>query len=234
KIGIPSNHLVHPNPRFGTNFVDYVQINYVEGIRQAGGVPIILPMGDPNDAETYLDSVDGLLLTGGQDVPPQLYGDEPIRELGETDIYRDQFEIALIKAAQAAHKPVLGICRGQQIINVALGGTLYQDIYVQQGTKLQHGQYPTAGEIPTHSVTATDGSWLQQNFGKRFLTNSFHHQAVNKLGQGLKNTGVADDGISEAIESGDGLLFAVQFHPEMMFKVHPEFVKIFQWVVDRT
>lgn len=233
KIGVPSNHLIHQNPRFGTNFVDYIQINYIEGLRQAGGVPYIFPMGEPEDAETYVDSVDGILLTGGQDISSDLFGEEPLPQLGETDIHRDRFEIAIIQASQAAHKPVLGICRGQQIMNVALGGTLYQDIYAQHVATINHDQGPTAGETPTHHVTATPGSWLRDAFGERFLTNSFHHQAVHELGRGLKPTGVTDDGVIEAIESDDDQLLAVQFHPEMMFKAHTEFEKIFQWVVKR-
>ncbi|KRM74503.1 gamma-glutamyl-gamma-aminobutyrate hydrolase family protein [Secundilactobacillus collinoides] len=232
KIGIASNHLIHPNPRFDTNYVDYVQIGYVDGLRQSGAQPFILPLGLPDEAAAYIDAVDGLLLTGGQGVTPVVYGDEPIQQVAETDIYRDQFEIALVKAAVAAGKPILGICRGEQIINVALNGTLYQDIYVQAGVNGKHNQAPTSWEIPTQHVTTTAGSWLNTLFGERFLVNTFHHQAIHELGDNLTAVAKSDDGIVEAIESADKRIFGVQFHPEMMFETHPEFLKIFQHLID--
>ncbi|WP_288527952.1 gamma-glutamyl-gamma-aminobutyrate hydrolase family protein [uncultured Secundilactobacillus sp.] len=232
KVGIASNHWIHPSTRFDTNYIDYIQIDYVDGIRESGGVPFILPLGQPAEAEAYLESVDALLLTGGQGVTPILYGAEPIKEVEETDIYRDEFEIALVKAAVKVGKPVLGICRGLQIINVALGGTLYQDIYKQVGATGKHNQHPTSWEIPTQHVTTTAGSWIQAKFGDRFLVNSFHHQAVDQLGADLTATAVSDDKVIEAFESADGQVFGVQFHPEMMFKTHPEFREVFQHLVD--
>ncbi|PAK85179.1 gamma-glutamyl-gamma-aminobutyrate hydrolase family protein [Lentilactobacillus parakefiri] len=229
KIGIASNHLIHPTERFGTNFVDYIQRDYVTGLRQAGTLPIVLPLGDPKDAEDYISGVDGLLLSGGQGVTPILYGEEPLAGVAETDIYRDQFEIALIKAAQKAGKPVLGICRGMQVINVALGGNLYQDIYQQAGATEKHNQYPTSWEIPTHHVTTTDDSWLREILGKRFAVNSFHHQGIHEPGSQLKVVAKSDDQVVEGIESSDGRIIGVEFHPEMMRATHPEFQKIFDY-----
>lgn len=231
KVGIASNHWIHPSERFDTNYIDYIQIDYVDGIRDSGGVPFILPLGKPDEAQTYIDSVDALLLTGGQGVTPILYGAEPIKEVAETDIYRDEFEIALVKAAVAAGKPVLGICRGLQVVNVALGGTLYQDVYKQAGAVGKHSQYPTSWEIPTQHVTTTPGSWIEQTLGKRFLVNSFHHQGIDQLGANLTTTAVSDDKVVEAFESKDGAVFGVQFHPEMMFKTHPEFRAVFEHLV---
>ncbi|MCH4163301.1 MAG: gamma-glutamyl-gamma-aminobutyrate hydrolase family protein [Lentilactobacillus diolivorans] len=233
KVGVASNHLIHPIPRFDVNFVDYIQRDYIDGLRQADALPLVLPLGDPKDAKAYIEQVDALVLSGGQGVTPVLYGDEPIKEVAETDIYRDQFEIALVKAAVKAHKPVLGICRGEQIINVALGGTLFQDIYKQMGAVGKHNQFPTSWEIPTQHVTTTDGSWLNQILGERFLVNTFHHQAIHQLGENLKSVAESDDHVVEAIESQDGNIIGVQFHPEMMFKTHPEFAKVFDYFVDR-
>lgn len=233
KIGIASNHLIHPNPRFDTNYIDYIQIDYVDGLKRAGSLPLVLPLGDPKDAAAYIGTVDGLLLSGGQGVTPALYGEEPLREVAETDVYRDQFEIALVKAAVAAGKPVLGICRGIQIINVALGGTLYQDVYKQAGAYLKHNQAPTSWEIPTHHITTTKGSWLNQLLGDRFLVNSFHHQGIHQLGNQLTKVAASDDQVVEAVESTDGNVIGVEFHPEMMIKAHPEFQKIFDYFVDR-
>lgn len=233
KIGIASNHLIHPNPRFDTNFIDYIQIDYVNGIKHADGLPFVLPLGDPKDAEAYIENVDGLLLSGGQGVTPAVYGEEPLKEVAETDIYRDQFEIALVQAAVKAHKPVLGICRGIQILNVALGGTLYQDIYKQAGAYLKHNQYPTSWEIPTHHITTDRNSWLNQLLGDRFLVNSFHHQGIHQLGKQLKSVATSDDKVVEAVESADGNVIGVEFHPEMMAEAHPEFQKIFDYFVNK-
>lgn len=233
KIGIASNHLIHPTKKFNTNYVDYIQMAYVDGIRQSGGLPIVLPLGKPAEAKDYIETIDALLLAGGQDVVPTLYGKEPIQELGETDLNRDQFEISLVKEALRVHKPIFGICRGQQLINVALGGSLYQDIHLQLGIKTQHNQYPTAFDVPTHHITTSSDSWLKQLFGQRLLVNSFHHQAINKLGRELNVAAQSDDGIIESIESNDGNIFAVQFHPECLFKTHSTFGKIFDHLIDK-
>ncbi|MEE8825682.1 putative glutamine amidotransferasec [Lentilactobacillus sunkii] len=229
RVGVASNHLIHPTDRFGTNFIDYIQRDYVTGLRQAGTLPVVLPLGDPKDAEDYISGVDGLLLSGGQGVTPILYGEEPLAEVAETDIYRDEFEIALIKAAQKVGKPVIGICRGMQIINVTLGGTLYQDVYKQAGATEKHNQYPTSWEIPTHHVTTTEDSWLNRILGERFAVNSFHHQGLHEPGRNLKVIARSDDKVAEAVESDDGKIIGVEFHPEMMREAHPEFQKIFDY-----
>lgn len=233
KIGIASNHMIHPTQTLDTNYFDYIQKDYVDAIRKAGGLPVVLPLGDPSDAEDYIELVDGLLLAGGQGLSPVLYDTEPIREMAESDIYRDRFEIALVKAAVKAHKPILGICRGEQVINVALGGTLYQDIYVQMGATEKHNQLPTSWEIPTQHVTTTADSFLDKLMGHRFLVNTFHHQAIHDLGKGLTAVAESDDHVIEAIESADGNVFAVQFHPERMFKTTPAFISIFDHLIKR-
>ncbi|GAJ25162.1 glutamine amidotransferase [Liquorilactobacillus sucicola DSM 21376 = JCM 15457] len=233
KIGIASNHLIHPTEKFKTNYVDYIQMAYVDGVRQSGGLPIVLPLGQKNEAKAYIETVDALLLAGGQDVAPELYGAKPIEELGETDLARDQFEISLVEEALRANKPILGICRGQQVINVALGGTLYQDIHLQLGVTAQHNQYPTAFEVQTHHITAVQNSWLDNLVGHRLFVNSFHHQAVKKLGHGLHAAAVSDDGVVESIESNNSNIFAVQFHPECLFKKHSDFERIFGHLTEK-
>lgn len=233
KIGIASNHMIHPTETLDTNYFDYIQIDYVDAIRQVGGMPVILPIGDSDVAADYIEMVDGLLLAGGQGVTPILYGTEPLREVTDTDIYRDRFEIALVKAAISAHKPILGICRGSQVINVALGGTLYQDIYSQMGATEKHNQLPTSWEIPTQHVTTMSDSWLDRLLGHRFLVNTFHHQAIHELGEGLTAVAESDDHVIEAIESTDGSVVGVQFHPERMFRTTPEFNAIFDDLIKR-
>ncbi|MCH5461787.1 gamma-glutamyl-gamma-aminobutyrate hydrolase family protein [Lactobacillus sp. LC28-10] len=233
KIGIASNHMIHPTKTLDTNYFDYIQIDYVDAVRHAGGTPVVLPIGDPSEAATYIEMVDGLLLAGGQGVTPVLYGTEPLREVTDTDVYRDRFEIALVKAAIAARKPILGICRGSQVINVALNGTLYQDIYSQMGATEKHNQLPTSWEIPTQHVTTIAGSWLDRLLGHRFLVNTFHHQAIHELGDGLTAVAKSDDNVIEAIGSSDGNVVGVQFHPERMFKTTPEFNAIFDYFIER-
>ncbi|MGP3638960.1 gamma-glutamyl-gamma-aminobutyrate hydrolase family protein [Lentilactobacillus hilgardii] len=228
-IGIASNHLIHPTKRWGTNYVNYVQRDFVDGVRWANAVPLIIPLTEPKDAKVYVEKVDGLLLTGGQDVTSLLYGEAPLIQSGETDRYRDEFEIALVKEAVRVHKPVLGICRGQQVINVAFGGSLYQDIQSQLGNSTKHEQYPTSWEIPTHYINTIAHSWLNDLLGDRFAVNSFHHQAIHKLATGLTVIATSDDGIIEGIQSNDGQVIGVQFHPEMMIRSYPTFRKIFAY-----
>ncbi|KRL03145.1 gamma-glutamyl-gamma-aminobutyrate hydrolase family protein [Liquorilactobacillus capillatus] len=233
KIGIASNHLLHPTERFKTNYVDYIQKAYVDGVRQSGGLPLVFPLGYSAEAKSYLELVDALLLAGGQDVSPALYGTEPIKALGETDLARDKFEIALVKEAIRQQKPILGICRGQQLVNVALGGTLFQDLSSQKQISTVHNQFPTDFDIQTHYITTNQQSWISNLFGQRLFVNSFHHQAVNKLGSGLSVVARSDDNIIEALESNDGNIFTVQFHPECLFKAHSEFSQIFAYLIQK-
>lgn len=216
-IGVASNHLNHANSRFGTNYVDYIQKNYIEGITNSGLLPMVIPMGDPELAVAYMAQVDGLLLAGGQDISPKFFNEEPVPGIGETDQYRDQFEIALVKDALAQNKPILGICRGEQLINVALGGTLYQDLETQYKTlAIKHNQYPTKWEIPTHRLEWQRDNWLNDFAKRNTLVNSFHHQAVKTLAPGLTLDAISTDGVIEAYSDDARHIYAVQWHPEML------------------
>jgi putative glutamine amidotransferase len=194
-----------------------VNAAYVNSISKAGGIPILLtpPIG-PDAAGPALDPLDGLVLTGGHDVDPQWYDAHPSPALGPVDSRRDEFELALFHAARERGLPILGICRGMQLVNVALGGTLYQDLPSEQPGEIHHDP-PVARHSRTHAVTVCEGSRLQAALDAGMLTtNSFHHQAIKDLAPGLTVTARADDGVIEGVESeatGDWLL-AVQWHPE--------------------
>lgn len=196
---------------------------YIDAVRTAGGEVILIPSGiDNSGCDRIMARLDGLLLPGGTDVSPLFYGEQPIKEVTLTRLSDDQFEAAMIQAAIEQKKPILGICRGMQILNAALGGSLYQDIHVQNAACLSHRQDSAIREEGTHTITITQGSNLERIMkSTTALVNSYHHQAVKRAGKGLNITAVADDGIIEACESSDGTLIGVQWHPEgMMRELH--------------
>ena len=177
---------------------------------------------DPELAPHYATLADGLLLVGGGDVDPVEFGQGPDRDLGQVDPVRDAWEIALYRAYRAAGKPVLGICRGVQLINVAEGGSLHQHLPSVDGT-WQHSQQDMRG-TPLHPVEIVPGSRLAAGFGTTAIrTNSYHHQAIDRVGTGLRVAARAGDGVIEAVEGESGpFLLALQWHPEMAFQAHPE------------
>ncbi|HLU83754.1 MAG TPA: gamma-glutamyl-gamma-aminobutyrate hydrolase family protein [Trueperaceae bacterium] len=196
--------------------------NYSEGVVEAGGLPLMTAALDPELAPAYVGLADGLLMVGGGDVDPAVFGQGPDRDLGHVDPVRDAWELALYRAYRAAGKPVLGVCRGVQLINVAEGGSLHQHLPSVEGT-FQHSQHDMSG-TPLHPVELVAGSRLAAGFGTTTIrTNSYHHQAIDRVGAGLKVVARAGDGVVEALEGESGaFLLAVQWHPEMAFKRHPE------------
>lgn len=191
---------------------------YVEAILGAGGYPVLLP-GSANlsTVEPYLKKIQGLLLSGGVDVDPYHFNEEPAPGLGEIVPERDAFEIMLVKAALKEHMPVLGICRGIQVMNIAYGGTIIQHIPARAEKSLKHAQSAPRYHS-THSITVAEGTKLYRLFGSgKVRVNSFHHQAVKKLAPGFKVSAKAPDGIIEAIESTKHkFVLGVQWHPECM------------------
>lgn len=194
-----------------------VNASYVRSVLQAGGVPIILsPLAGTGHLDLLLDAVDGLLLSGGEDVAPERYGADPHPRLGDVDPVRDAFELGLFTAARERGLPVLAICRGLQVVNVALGGTLWQDIPSERPGALQHAQLGSRSER-THAVRVSPGSGLARALGSAQLeVNSFHHQSVRDLAPVLDVTATAPDGEIEGFEArpGEPWLLAVQWHPE--------------------
>ena len=241
KIGIPTDELIEINPIMPNNHPAYAPHDVKVAFIKLGAIPLIIAFPDDVSkvdqlAQDYVQLIDGLMLPGGPDVDPTFYGEEPHPKIGMTLYQKDRFEIALIKAALAADKPIFGICRGIQIMNVAMGGTLYQDLESQYPElKIQHPQ-ATLGQFATHHVELTAGSKLAKLYGQSTIkVNSRHHQAVKAVGKGLKVTAVAPDGVIEGMESTDTDLFlGVQWHPENMWQQEdPQQLVVFQDFLDR-
>ncbi len=195
-----------------------VNAAYVESVLKAGGVPLILsPILGAEHAAAALEGADGLLLTGGEDIDPALYGETPSPRLGTISRSRDLFELAAFRAARERDMPVLGVCRGIQLVNVALGGTLYQDLPSERPSAVAH-EAPTARNAAAHAIRVQPGSRTAIALGQTATAaNSFHHQAVRDLAPGLIASGWADDNLVEAVEAEtDPWLIAVQWHPEEM------------------
>ncbi|MDW0110741.1 gamma-glutamyl-gamma-aminobutyrate hydrolase family protein [Sporosarcina aquimarina] len=190
--------------------------SYVQSVTEAGGVPLLLALGFKNDVDVLVERLDGLLLSGGFDINPLFYGEEPINELGEIFPGRDVNELELVRAFLKADKPVFGICRGHQVLNVAQGGTMYQDIYAQfDRNVLQHAQVARRDHL-SHRVQLGKGSKLAAILGSSdILVNSFHHQAVKAIGDHVAVCGTSSDGVIEAIMSEvHTFALGVQWHPE--------------------
>jgi len=203
-------------------------VAYAHGMARAGAVPVFLPIG--GDVAKYARKLDALVLSGGADVDPRRYGATPGPSSTVLEPERDNFEIELVKAMRLMGKPILGICRGAQLINVAFGGTLVADLKVGQGESHSFHGYP--GSHRVHQVDLVQDSETQRIFGlPRVKVNSFHHQAVDIVAPAFKVSAKASDGVVEAIESEDGKIVAVQWHPEM-FLEQPD--PVFVWLARKS
>lgn len=211
-----------------------LQADYVRAVYLAGGLPLVAvpPMecGDTAEAVAELCSLArGIVLTGGSDVLPGLFGEEPHPKLGAVNPVRDRFELALARAAMQADLPVLAICRGMQVLNVAAGGGLIQDI--ESCVPGAHAHRVTAPRwLPTHSVSVVPGSILWKIFRRdSIMVNSFHHQAVHPVAPGFEVSARASDGVVEAIEkAGSRFMVGVQWHPEALAGKDPEALNVFR------
>jgi putative glutamine amidotransferase len=209
--------------------------SYVEELRKVGGVPWLIPLvpHDPDTLAAIFDRLDGVFVTGGVDVDPSRYGETKSPLCGTTDADRDAVEIALLKHALDRGLPVLAVCRGLQILNVACGGTLYQDVAAQVPAALKHDYFPTPAQPSrkylAHDVAVKPGSRLGRILGEAVVpVNSMHHQAVKDLAPSLAATAHAPDGIVEALEgTGDQFLVAVQWHPEELTDTSPGMARLF-------
>ena len=212
-----------------------VNSTYIDAVMRAGGVPVVLPINtNPQIMEKMVASIDALIMTGGEDIDPLYYGEEPIPAQGEIVPARDAFDIAMIRLAVARGIPVLGICRGHQLMNVAFGGSLYQDFPSQMGKKVYKHRQQAPGWYGTHAVAIEEGSVLAKVLGKTSVrTNSFHHQAIKDLAPGFVVTAATGDGVIEGIEKqGNPKVFGVQFHPEVpTANGSDEFLPIFQYLI---
>ncbi|MDH7489573.1 MAG: gamma-glutamyl-gamma-aminobutyrate hydrolase family protein [Anaerolineae bacterium] len=215
---------------------------YLSAVIAAGGVPVLLPLGlDEPRLLRALDRADGLLLAGGEDIAPALFGEEPHPKLGKVDADRDAVEVALARRALEAGLPLLAICRGIQVLNVAAGGTLYQDIPSQVPGALKHNcfypEYPR--DHIAHAVAIAPDSRLAAIVGQTAESlaavpvNSLHHQSVKAVGTGLQVVAQAPDGIVEAVEAtGEAWVLAVQWHPEELAASRADMAALFRAFVE--
>jgi putative glutamine amidotransferase len=192
-------------------------LKYLHAIERAGGIPVVVPPLQVDCLDALLDRVDGLCLSGGPDMDPESYGARRHLHTGPTESELDVFELGLARAADARSIPILAVCRGMQLLNVARGGTLHQHLPDIVGERIVHRQ-SEVGEKPTHWVTLTPASRLGQILSRhRTKVNSFHHQAVATLGEGLIVTSRASDGTVESLEAVDrDFVVGVQWHAECL------------------
>ncbi|MGE5594013.1 MAG: gamma-glutamyl-gamma-aminobutyrate hydrolase family protein [Betaproteobacteria bacterium] len=202
--------------------------DYVYALTKAGSEVVILPAGDGESALRLAESLGGVVLSGGADLDPRHFGEEPHPSLGHIDPERDEFELALVKAAVQAGTPILAICRGIQVLNVAMGGTLYQDIPSQVNGAIKHRQ-DAPRYYASHQVIVERHSKLAGMVGAgEVLVNSFHHQAVRQVAPGFVVSARSSDGVIEGIESvHDLFVVGVQWHPECMTDRYPAMFEIF-------
>ena len=214
----------------------YMRPGYLKAIRAAGGVPVILPLDlADDDLRQLTDTFDGFLFTGGPDVHPFFFGEETHAHCGNVCLRRDQMELALLRLVMAAKKPVLGICRGIQLLNIALGGDIYQDLPSQfkEDFPVAHAQ-PFAYDIPAHTVKIVPGTRLAElSQCDALKVNSMHHQGVRRVAPGLVVSGYAPNQLAECIEKPDYPYFiGVQWHPEYLWEKDPAAARLFESFVD--
>ncbi len=204
--------------------------DYAGAIEHAGGTPLLIPhVGDLECIDQYLGVLDGLVLSGGGDIDPLLFDQEPHRNIGSVDRVRDEMEFQLTQKALNQDLPLLGICRGIQMMNVAAGGTIYQDIAAEMPQPTLCHSQTGAGWYASHTIDILPDTRLLQVFGSPIAhVNSYHHQAVRDVAEGFIVTAKAKDNVIEAIESpAHRFALGVQCHPELMWEQHPEALSLF-------
>jgi putative glutamine amidotransferase len=229
-IGILANVLIVESNPFPGLERSYVNHDYVTAVEAAGGIPIMIPVvGSPATIRRQIESVDAVLATGGYDPDPMLWGEQPNRRIEFINPDVDQHQLAAIRIAYELGKPLLGICRGLQMINIAFGGSLYQDLSLVPDSYIQHYQ-KSLKYACGHQVALVKDTRLAGVFGEAGIaTNSFHHLAIRVVAPGFIVNAYAPDGVIEGIEStGGASVMAVQWHPEMMYMKHPQMLGIFK------
>lgn len=216
--------------------INLVKYAYIQAVVEAGGIPIVIPvLEETKDLKRYIDIIDGIIFTGGEDISPIYFNQEPTKEVTEIDRDRDASEFELFKHAYERRIPIFGICRGLQLINVALGGTLYQDIYKEIDNVIGHTSTYNVQE-GYHTIEIDRDSILYEIYEKdKLLVNSLHHQGLKNLGKNLRSTSRTIDGMVESVETTeDRVVFGVQFHPELMSIKYKDFLKPFEYLVEKS
>jgi putative glutamine amidotransferase len=212
---------------------------YVNVLAASGAIPWVIPLLEGNEAtlRKIYDRLDGLFLPGGVDIDPEAYGEPRTSLCGRIDPARDWAELLLVRWALADKKPVLAVCRGAQLVNVAVGGSLYQDVGAQHPDAIKHDHFPIAGrrrDELAHEVRLTHGSRLQRLLGVESLAvNSMHHQGIDRLAPGLVPVATSPDGLIEGVETTNGhFMIGVQWHPEDLLDVDPRMQRLFEAFID--
>ena len=214
----------------------FVTNPYIQSVRYSGGLPLILPLVRSDAVlDQYIGLCSGFLFCGGEDITPLLFGQEPQKGNGHTSITVDLFQIRLMKKVLASRKPVLAICRGMQVLSVACGGTIWQDLSLIPGNTINHMQQSPSRSDVSHRIRTERGSLIRHCAGPVLLVNSYHHQSVNNPGKGVSVTARASDGTIEAVEIADHPFAAgVQWHPECMYRTSREMRVLFQEFISRS
>ncbi|WP_334332585.1 MULTISPECIES: gamma-glutamyl-gamma-aminobutyrate hydrolase family protein [unclassified Companilactobacillus] len=233
-IGITADVFLEATDVIDQKLMDFVPRPIVDGVLAAGGIPVGLPYLPVDKINQLVEKMDGIIFSGGPDIDPSFMGEEPIPQLRVTNRDRDLFEIALIRTAVAKKIPIFGICRGAQMIDVALGGTLYQDLPTQYSGKLLKHEQSAPGDQPTHFVRVDFNSKLYKSIGDNVYVNSRHHQAIKSVPDHLKVVATASDGVIEAIENEDATIQAVQWHPENLWQKDSRQLTLFSDFINRT
>lgn len=232
-IGISSSIITDQGGMFPGYKRAYVNKDYVDAVLSSGGCPVILPfISDKETLRQQVSMLDGLILSGGQDIFPLNYNEEPEQKIGEVFPERDEYEFTLLEETKKTGNPILGICRGFQLINVFEGGSLYQDLSYRDENTLKHSQGHSP-ELKTHSVSIKKGTLLEDIFQtEKLMVNSFHHQIIKQVPEHLTVSARAADGVIEAIEDRNyGFYLAVQWHPEMLYKKHDDIKQLFNRLI---
>ena len=233
-IGISCTQVqyVTEGDQFWGTSADGIHEFYAKSVIEAGGLPMLLPITLNDDViNQMIGAIDGLLLTGGPDLDPLLYGEAPHRNLGFVYYDRDAFDMRLVKAAVNANIPILGICRGCQVINVAFGGTLYQDLPSQCEGVHAHS-LNSDPKTPGHYVDIVQDSLLASIYGETACVNSLHHQAVKDVAPDFFVAAKAKDGVIECIQHKERFILGVQWHPEWLSRLDDKALKIFEAFVE--
>lgn len=232
-IGISTNFRTVDGGKFIGMEQVYVNKDYIEAVEKSGGIPLLLPPVSGLEAiQEYVRLCHGFILSGGGDINPLLYGCTPHSKLEAVNTGLDQLQLLLVSEILKTDKPLLAICRGAQLLNVALGGTLYQDMSEVPFPVMLHSQIAPRGDR-FHAVALTEDSIPGSLFGHQLWVNSFHHQSIKELGKGLRVVAVASDGIVEAVQSDEkSFVLGIQWHPEMMLVASDEMLPLFCKFID--
>lgn len=233
-IGITTSLLTMENGMMPGLERVYVNEDYVKAVEKAGGIPLLLPpIINEGDIEKQVEMCDAFIFSGGVDVNPLCYGKQPSPKLSSTNMKMDRYQIALCKIVVEKDKPFLGICRGHQVLNVALGGTLFQDLSEIPSPTFKHVQQGKRGEV-SHKILIKENSILSEIFGESIDVNSFHHQSLEKLGKDLEVIATGEDGVIEAVHLKDKkFVLGVQWHPEMLLTEGDEMLPLFKMFIEK-